>query len=158
MKTELLNVVITTLVMQLGSNDFKQRENATRALYQLTPNQQALVKFDDPEIRSRLNCINNKSYDKWYQVRIKQILEQPMPWIQVCNRWKYLELARKVFPCEGGIWKDYREATRLLIIDLGNHYVPIEEIESILADFREEERQWDQNKIIVNIPHDLPGM
>lgn len=138
----LQSAIVLVLIVELGSPNFNDRERAHKCLQSLGADaipQLSLVRSStDREIAMRATLLCRR----WRSQHAEQWANGlgKMPWIwDDCG---YLARGRQRFGIGGSPeWQDYREATRLMMIDL---YLAECEQEAtrLLTDFRRRDAEW----------------
>lgn len=140
----IIDITILILVTQLGSDDFKTREIATKTLTKMMPECEyklLIIQPKDPEQRCRIKIITKKWY---YQDNLLSLSRYPfISYKKLPGYYSYLNKATTLgIPNKAPTWEAYRFATKLYVISLYERQVPREVIVQILNDFAFEEEEF----------------
>lgn len=153
---QVARLILAVLICGLGSHRFIVRDYSFRVAVQIPGHfksyLQLACKSPDPEIRYSANRLE--------EIRLQLLFDRFLLWVKLQNGGRipwldmlpldypgrdqviahYLDLARGYTKGEYEIWQDYREATRLFLID---KFTENHQLYQLIRLMVERERKWD---------------
>lgn len=134
--------VTAIFIAGLGSDDFAKRERCDRVLRLMGDNAIFSLLIAEQSRNTEIAVRARKILSSWHAANAERWADSlgKLPWIW--DHHHYLTQARKKTGfCSGPDWTDYREATRLLVIDLYSNR-RCDEVPGMLAEFVDRDREW----------------
>lgn len=136
--------IVAILICQLGSDNFPTRERAHLALQSLgsQATTQLLIGEQSSDRERAVRC--RQLLDRWYADNAERLASEhgQLPWLFPYDVTAYLANGKPTVPPD---YENWREATRLLVVDMYRQRASRCRIEAMLREFRRQEEVWKQN-------------